>query len=100
MTINFSVTSLEASTIQKIVERAEIIAADLGTTINRMSLTMDLTACHANGTPLKLDELFGADRFNFVHDVWGVMRHIDRSTGKLTDRFLPRYAAPEAERAA
>jgi len=100
MTINFKVTAQEASTIHEIVERAEIVAADLGSSVDRLSLTMDLTACHANGTPLKLDELLGADRFNFVHDVWGVIGHIDRRTGKLTDCFLPRYAAPETERAA
>lgn len=52
---------------------------------------MDIRACHANGTPLRLEELLRADDGNFGHDVFGIRRYIDRTTGQLTDCFLPRF---------
>lgn len=55
-------------------------------------LSMDLTACHCNGAPLKLKELLAADDFNFVHDVAGISRHINRDNGQLEDCFSPRYS--------
>jgi hypothetical protein len=94
--VSFDVTPLERSTIAKIVERAEIVANDLGgLAIDRLTLTMDITACHANGNPLRLDELFGADRFDFIHDVFGICRNIDRDTGKLGNFFSPRFSRRE-----
>jgi hypothetical protein len=53
---------------------------------------MDLAACHCNGCPLQLTELLDADDFNFSHDIFGIRRHLNRTTGKLDDRFLPRFA--------
>jgi hypothetical protein len=55
---------------------------------------MDICATHLNGCPLKLEELLAADDMNFAHDVFGIRRHIDRTTGELQDCFVPRYAAP------
>jgi len=56
---------------------------------------MDVTAVHANGCPLRLRELLLADDFNFVHDLFGIRRHLNRETGKLGDHFVPRFAMPE-----
>lgn len=53
---------------------------------------MDVTAVHANGCPLRLDDLLMADGFNFAHDLCGIYRHLDRETGQLRDCFVPRYA--------
>ena len=92
--INFSVSKDDANKIREIVERAETIAVSFGARRpDRMTLTMDLTATHANGCPLKLADLLAADRTNFIHDVFGIMRHIDRETGQLGNCFVPRYAA-------
>ena len=52
-----------------------------------------LAATHANGNPLRLHDLLNADDLNFAHDVWGIRSKIDRTTGKLTDHFSPRYSA-------
>jgi hypothetical protein len=60
---------------------------------------MDVTACHLNGTKLDLEQLLAFDDFNFCHDVFGIARHLDRSTGALQNCFLPRCALP-AETAA
>jgi len=59
--------------------------------VSIMDLQMDISACHIS-CPLKLKELLVADDFNFVHDVVGITRHIDRESGELLDCFLPRYA--------
>lgn len=60
----------------------------------RMSLMMDLLAADGvNGNPpVDLDALSKADDFNFIHDLGGICNHIDRTTGKLTGCFLPRFA--------
>lgn len=58
--------------------------------IKKMDLSMDIAAVHCNGNKLDLEKLLNADNFNFNHDVFGIMRHIDRTTGKLQDCFLPR----------
>jgi hypothetical protein len=57
---------------------------------------MNVSACHASGNPLRLEELLAADDFNFAHDVFGIDRHIDRDTGTMMNCFRPRYSAPQA----
>lgn len=59
---------------------------------DKMSTMMDVQASHALN-PLRLNDLLGADDFNFAHDIYGIANHIDRDTGELTDCFLPRFTA-------
>jgi hypothetical protein len=59
---------------------------------DRVELEMDITAVHANGTPLRLAELLETDDFNFNHDGFGIHNRIDRNNGQLTRHFLPRFA--------
>jgi hypothetical protein len=58
----------------------------------RINLLMDLCAADGvNGNdPLDWDRLLAADDFNFLHDVGGISRHMNRDTGELTDCFVPR----------
>lgn len=94
-TLNWHVTKSDGDLIDRIVKRADDVAGQLG--IEPIpDLVMDLTACHANGTPLQLQELLDAPRTDFVHDVWGIHRHLNRETGRLEDHFLPRLARPRA----
>jgi|SRR5580700_1257281 hypothetical protein len=86
---SFHTTREETILIGKIIDRAERLSQQ---PIDRMTAHMDLSACIANGCPLKLAELLDADDFDFAHDFWGIARHIDRKTGLLGDFFLPRYA--------
>ena len=58
----------------------------------KRTFLMDLMATHEN-CPLRLTELLIADDGNFAHDVFGINRHLDRTTRQLQDCFLPRYAA-------
>jgi len=92
---SFKVTTDEAGTIQKIARRAVSLATAHGIDADQMATVMDVTACHASGCPLQLGALLEADDFDFAHDVFGIARHLDRSTGKLTDCFVPRYASTE-----
>lgn len=62
----------------------------------RMTFVMDLCATVANGNPLRLSDLLAADEFNFIHDVWGIARHLNRETGKLEDHFSPRFSLRQA----
>lgn len=92
--VSFAVSPKDATLIQKIVDRGLHAAKAAGRKdINRMDAEMDITAVHANGNPLKLDEFLFADDFNFSHDFFGINRRIDRSTGGLTDCFSPRFSA-------
>lgn len=93
-TISFKTTKEEYLLISKIVKRTFAMRPDLGAILDYQSLIMDITACHANGNPLRLAGLLKADDFNFAHDVFGIHRHIDRNTGELTDCFSPRFSQP------
>lgn len=85
-TINWSTTREESELIVRIVDRAVSVFGG-----DRMTWHMDVTATHANGNRLDLAGLLDAGLFDFAHDLGGIRRHIDRTTGVLGDCFLPRY---------
>ena len=84
---DFSVTQDEITMIHRIALRAYEINND----INFTTLMMDLSATHKS-CPLDLQKLLDASTHDFVHDVGGIMRHINRRTGHLENCFLPRFA--------
>ena len=84
--ISFEVTKQEHVLIDRISRRA---ARELD--IDPLTTNMDLCACIANGTPLRLDELIKADKFDFAHDILGINQHLDHETGELNNFFLPRF---------
>lgn len=92
--VQFAVLNEDENRImQKILRRAE----QLGVKNNKarfdaMSLEMDLLAVHAR-TPLRLAALANSGSFNFLHDVLGIVRHLNRRTGLLENCFVPRSAA-------
>lgn len=107
--VSFDVSNEERATISKIADRALDIARQAGSyrdvpgrthAAKRVHVEMDMIACHANGCPLRLDDLLAADDFNFSHDVFRIIRHLDRETGELTDFFRPRFARPAPAAAA
>lgn len=98
--INFRVSEGERDLISRLADRASILAKKQGVKrFDKTACMMDLTATHANGCPLDFDRLLVADDFNFSHDIAGIQRHLDRSTGQLTDCFLPRFAARQSRAA-
>lgn len=90
--LSFKVTKKDARLISAIADRAGEELFKGWTTQTVFDTEMDITAAHANGCPLKLDELLAARPLDFAHDVGGIRRHIDRNTGQLRDCFLPRFA--------
>lgn len=92
--VNMEVSKGDLEKITKIMLRAASML-NLEHTLHssRLELSMDLTACHANGCRLDLDGLLTAAKGDFIHDITGINRHIDRRTGVLRNSFLPRYAA-------
>lgn len=95
MIVKFDVTERQAELVQKCVERAMRAAKRAGFEYDALDATMDLKACHANGCKLDFKKLFDASHADFGHDVFGIRRHLDRTTGKLGGNFLPRCAKPE-----
>lgn len=81
----------EINTIDMIADRAVVIAGKHGHTYRKSDAFMDIMYCHES-CPLDLDGLATADDSNFIHDVFGINRHLNRNTGKLEDCFLPRYS--------
>ncbi len=58
-------------------------------------IEMDITATHLNSCELRLKEFLQADSFNFLHDVTGIHKHLNRETGQLEHCFLPRLQDTE-----
>lgn len=90
--IRFDVTEEEQQLIEKIIERVRNFFPekfDAGQ-LNAFMFEMDLCACHANGCPLDFKRLLEFPEFDFMHDIAGIVQHIDRQTGQLQHCFLPR----------
>lgn len=92
--IKWNVPKKEYAIIRKIAERA---ARELNA--DAQTVEMDLTACHMNGNPLKLQELLEAPAPDFGHDIFGINRHLDHETGELKKFFSPRCSKPESRKA-
>ena len=90
--ISFHVTEEERGLILDIIKRGNALLEPIGQKYDTMDALMDISATIANGCPLKLKEWLAADDSNFAHDLMGIWRHIDRTTGTLRDCFLPRFA--------
>lgn len=69
----------------KVLDRA---FRELDLRCDRLSLVMDLDSI----PELDLEKLLNAPKFDFAHDIYGIRRHMDRTSfpGKLTDCFWPR----------
>lgn len=93
--ISFNASREEHGFIEAIAKRAVKTARAWKVNYSRKNAEMDLTACHANGCPLDLAKLLAADDFTFSHDVFGIRRCLDRTTGRLVGLFLPRCAQKE-----
>lgn len=95
--IDFGLTDEERGFVADIVDRAEEL--ELLPPEARVDRMMDIAAVHKNGCPLDLESfLHHATDFSFKHDFLGIVENIDRSTGKLQNHFLPKYAQAETDR--
>lgn len=81
-------TDKDIRKIVKILDRIWKMGQDYA---SKLTIMMDLQAAHA-ACPIDLQKLLEADDMNFLHDITGIARHIDRRSGELKDCFVPRYA--------
>lgn len=94
--VKFDCTDDELALVKKIVERAQANGWAKGKAsrlhwYEPVTMEMDLLATHANGCRMDFAAMLAAKDFDFLHDVAGIARHIDRRTGKLGDCFMPRF---------
>lgn len=89
----FHATPEELATIKKITDRLATLRKEKYT--DDQHWRMNLIACNTNGTPMDFDKLLHAPDFDFIHDLYGIEKHLDKETGKLTGYFLPRCAKPK-----
>lgn len=91
--LNWNVSVEDDALISQIVDRGRRLDNNRHVRgLTRLHCAMDITAVHANGTPLRLADFLAADDFNFAHDWFGIRRNLDRETGALINCFLPRFA--------
>lgn len=91
--INWKLGPRNESYVGKIVDRAWELCLKHGIpTGEKINLRMDLTACHNHGCKLDLRKLLRAPDSDFLHDIMGIGRHINRETGEIEGFFLPRCA--------
>lgn len=93
--ISFNASDDDQDLIHQIVRRADELGL-IYPNYSKMTCSMDLTAVHCNGNPLRLRELLAADDFNFMHDICGIAACLDRDTAKFTKDFSPRFSLRKA----
>jgi hypothetical protein len=81
------ISTSEFNVIDAIVHRARVHFPDR----DERDIKMDVVATHLH-RPLRLNDLLDADDFNFIHDIVGIERHLNRQTFTLRDHFVPRFA--------
>lgn len=91
--VNLAATADDSKTINVIADRAVTLAKMMGVRYSKTEAAMDVTAAHLNDHPLDLVRLAAANDFDFAHDVFGIRKHLDRTTDKLGGCFVPRFAA-------
>lgn len=95
---NWKLKTDEQPIVLKIVDRAYAMAQKhaagkpMGER-DKQDWRMDIIAVHNGDCPLRLQDMLDADDFNFAHDIFGIARHLNRTTMKLEDHFLPRFSA-------
>ena len=75
--------------IVDIARRARDISASYGRKLKLLELVMDISAAHES-CPMDLRKLVEFDEEHFMHDVFGIRRHLNRESGKLENYFVPR----------
>ena len=78
--------------ISTVAKRAHAQLVKQGLDYPYWQLLLDLEITHCNGCELDLVALANASQSDFAHDISGIVRHLNRTTGRLGGCFLPRYA--------
>lgn len=99
MAVNFIGTMQQTELAGEIADRFNALLDKFGhPQRDRTHVMMDILATHLNGCPLDLPKLRDASESTLAHDMGGIAKHLDRTTGRLGDCFVPRTALPELPR--
>lgn len=92
-TIFGELSETELKVMDSVCDRAMTLFRDRGVPgiRDKLSLHMDMAAVN-NHQPLDLDQLLNSHNHDFLHDICGIIKNIDRKTGTLDNGFLPRCA--------
>jgi len=83
---------MEKSFIREIVRRA----VNLDPKLLDIDLFFDIEVVNEK-YPLRLMAWLVSDDFNFMHDVYGIHKNLNRDTFELDNCFLPRFAGGELD---
>ena len=84
--LNVKVTLNEHELINQIVHRAQ---KELKS-INGFLLVMDIKAIHNHIEKIDFKKFLASSKEDFAHDIYGIIKHLDRDKLELTKCFLPR----------
>lgn len=82
---------------KKIAERYEAIHQKYNNCPHddRLTTIMDLSLVETIFPNFRWEELLNTDDFNFIHDIFGIKRHINRREMTIEGCFLPRFSGGE-----
>ena len=86
--LNFDLDPMDRKYVTEIAQRAAKIIP--GTDV--LNCVMDLSVVHNHAFKLDFERMLSADDYNLAHDIAGIAYHLNRTTGKLRDCFVPRFA--------
>ena len=89
--ISFDTTEKEIKLILDIASRAK--QSGKLKHYDPITLMMDITATHCNGNKLDLQNFLESPDLDFFHDIFGIIKNLNRTTGKLENFFTPRYSS-------
>lgn len=84
----FPITPLEFELIDQIVDRAHYLFPDR----EENDIRMDIQAVILGGCRLRLYDLVYSENIDFIHDIVGIEKHLNRQSFQLENCFRPRYA--------
>lgn len=97
--LDWEPTAREHNLIMELAMHVHAIAMKNHVVYSLHDALMDITCVHLNGCALDLKAMVEAidteHDADVIHDLFGIRRHIDRTTGRLMGCFVPRYAKAE-----
>lgn len=91
MTINWNLSQEEEILIHNIAKKAIKKVKSVYPKFTLTDLHMDITATHNENNKLRLEEFLNSNDQDFYHDIFGIIKNMDRNNGKLKNFFEPRF---------
>ncbi len=82
-------TRKDMNNVSKVVKKARKLLVDIALP---PQIEMDLHAAILGGCKMDFVKFLGFDKFNLLHDLFGIHANVNHDTGKLDNCFLPRCA--------